>query len=153
MQLKFSKMHGLGNDFMVIDGINQAVNLSSDQVSAWADRHFGIGFDQLLLVEVAESDRAQFKYRIFNANGGEVSQCGNGARCFARFVREKGLSDASSIWVETHSGLLQLNLIDRTRVEVNMGIPLFEPSQIPFVANQRAEQYELSIAERRIPVG
>ncbi len=138
-------MHGLGNDFMVIDGINQTVELSSQQIENWANRHLGIGFDQLLLVEKAESSKALFKYRIFNANGGEVSQCGNGARCFARFVREKGLTDQTIIPVETHAGLLQLKMIDDTFVEVNMGIPNFDPVSIPLDSSQRQDLYELNI--------
>ncbi len=145
MKLKFSKMHGLGNDFMVIDGINQSVSLSSPQVSLWADRHFGIGFDQLLLVEKPQTETALFKYRIFNSDGGEVAQCGNGARCFARFVTEKGLTDQTIIPVETHSGLLQLNMIDDVNVEVNMGIPNFEPVNIPLDTDNRLDSYQLNI--------
>lgn len=145
MNLKFSKMHGLGNDFMVIDGINQAVSLSSQQITQWADRHFGIGFDQLLLVEEAETSDALFKYRIFNADGGEVAQCGNGARCFARFVTEKGLTDQTIIPVETNSGLLQLKMIGDTQVEVNMGIPNFEPAMIPLDTDRKMDSYQLDI--------
>ena len=145
MLLKFTKMHGLGNDFMVIDGISQSVELNAEQVRAWADRHFGIGFDQLLLVEAPDSDDALFKYRIYNADGGEVSQCGNGARCFARFVREKGLTDATVIPVETYSGRLELSVIDDERVQVNMGIPNFEPEHIPLSAEQRQPSYPLQI--------
>ncbi len=150
MQLKFSKMHGLGNDFMVIDGLNQAVQLNPQLIRAWADRHFGVGFDQLLLVEASESSNAQFKYRIFNADGGEVAQCGNGARCFARFVREKGLTDAAEIAVETLSGLLQLNVIDAERVEVNMGIPEFDPPHIPLETTEQKELYRLDINEESV---
>jgi diaminopimelate epimerase len=145
MNLKFSKMHGLGNDFMVIDGIRQKIRLNSQQIGRWADRHSGIGFDQLLLVEKAESENALFKYRIFNADGSEVAQCGNGARCFARFVRSQGLTDAHVIPVETQGGLLTLNMIDDTRVEVNMGIPDFEPATIPLATAQRQARYQLDI--------
>ena len=145
MNLKFSKMHGLGNDFMVIDGINQVVSLTAEQISNWSDRHFGIGFDQLLLVEKAQGADAIFKYRIFNADGGEVEQCGNGARCFARFVREKGLTDKTIIPVETNTGLLQLKMIDDTHVEVDMGIPNFEPAKIPVDADNRVDSYQLEI--------
>ena len=145
MNLKFSKMHGLGNDFMVIDGINQSVSLSSQQVSQWADRHFGIGFDQLLLVEKPQTETALFKYRIFNSDGSEVAQCGNGARCFARFVTEKGLTDQTIIPVETQSGLLQLNMIDDVNVEVNMGTPNFEPVNIPLDTDNRLDSYQLDI--------
>ena len=145
MNIKFSKMHGLGNDFMVINGISQSIDLTPERIRQWADRHFGVGFDQLLLVETAESDQVQFKYRIFNADGGEVSQCGNGARCFARFVREQGLTDETSIAVETHSGLLQLTMQDDNRVRVDMGVPDFDPLQIPFIAHERETVYQLKI--------
>jgi diaminopimelate epimerase len=147
MNIQFSKMHGLGNDFMVIDGINQSVSLTSEMIAGWANRHFGIGFDQLLLVERPESDIAMFKYRIFNADGDEVAQCGNGARCFARFVREKGLTDATIIPVETNNGLLVLKVIDDERVQVNMGIPNFEPKKIPFNRDQRSAQYQIKLDE------
>lgn len=138
-------MHGLGNDFMVIDGINQSIQLTPELVSGWADRHFGIGFDQLLLVEAAESAQAMFKYRIFNADGGEVSQCGNGARCFARFVREKGLTDETTIPVETNNGLLTLYVLDDQQIQVDMGVPNFDPLQIPFIADEREMVYQLKI--------
>ena len=138
-------MHGLGNDFMVIDGINQTVNLTARQIAQWADRHFGIGFDQLLLVEKAQGADALFRYRIFNADGSEVAQCGNGARCFARFVREKGLTDKTIIPVETSSGLLQLKMIDESQVEVNMGIPDFEPGRIPLDTDRQQDTYQLDI--------
>ncbi len=145
MPIKFTKMHGLGNDFMVIDGINQSVSLTPQQIARWADRHTGVGFDQLLLVERPDSDAMQFKYRIFNADGGEVAQCGNGARCFARFVRAKGLTDARVIAVQTQKGVLTLNMIDDTRVEVNMGVPDFEPAHIPLATTQRQDRYHLDV--------
>jgi len=145
MKLAFSKMHGLGNDFMVIDGINQQVDLGAQRIAALANRNFGVGFDQLLLVERPRSDNARFRYRIFNADGGEVAQCGNGARCFARFVREKGLTDERIITVETNTGLLTLRMIDATRVEVNMGIPAFEPADIPLDMPSRRSIYQLDI--------
>ena len=148
--LKFSKMHGLGNDFMVIDGIQQSVTLSPQQIARWADRHFGIGFDQLLLVEKPQSAHALFKYRIFNADGSEVAQCGNGARCFARFVREKGLTTESIIPVETRSGLLQLKMIDDEMVEVNMGVPDFTPAHIPLLAEQRQKHYHIMLGGHNI---
>ncbi len=147
MNIKFSKMHGLGNDFMVIDGINQTISLTAEMIAGWANRHFGIGFDQLLLVERPESDAAMFKYRIFNADGDEVAQCGNGARCFARFVREKGLTDATTIPVETNNGLLVLEVIDDERVQVNMGIPNFEPQKIPLNRDQRSVLYQIMLDE------
>jgi diaminopimelate epimerase len=145
MNVKFSKMNGLGNDFMVIDGISQSLHLTPEQIRQWADRHFGVGFDQLLLVEAADSDQAQFKYRIFNADGGEVSQCGNGARCFARFVREHGLTDKTTIAVETRNGLLQLTMLDEQRVQVDMGVPVFDPVQIPFIADEPETVYQLKL--------
>ena len=144
MKLKFSKMHGLGNDFMVIDAINQPFKPEPEVIRKWANRFDGVGFDQMLIVEPAESDQAAFKYRIFNADGGEVSQCGNGARCFARFVREQNLTDLDIIPVETNAGLLELQMIDATRVLVNMGVPLFEPGQIPLATETRQPLYTLS---------
>jgi diaminopimelate epimerase len=143
--LNFTKMHGLGNDFIVIDAINQAVNLSPEQIRYMADRHFGIGFDQLLLVEKPESPNADFKYRIFNADGGEVSQCGNGARCFARFVRDKGLFAGDEITVDTDSSQLVLTLTDNDLVTVNMGIPKHKPIEIPLLADQEAQVYPVEI--------
>jgi diaminopimelate epimerase len=148
MGLKFSKMHGLGNDFVVIDAINQHFELNGAKIKRLADRHLGIGFDQMLVVEKAQSDQADFKYRIFNADGGEVSQCGNGARCFARFVREQNLSDADLISVETNSGLLQLEMMDASRVRVNMGTPTFDPRQIPLNTPERCEQYQVDIEQQ-----
>lgn len=148
--LKFTKMHGLGNDFMVIDGISQRFEPQTDLIRAWADRHLGIGFDQLLLVEESTAADVQFRYRIFNADGGEVSQCGNGARCFARFVHEKGLTDANPIVVETANGHLLLDRIDETRVRVDMGIPRFEPEQIPLAAPKQLDQYRIDMDDRTI---
>lgn len=143
MKLEFSKMHGLGNDFMVIDAVNQSIDPEPGQIRRWADRHYGIGFDQLLLVEPPESADAAFKYRIFNADGGEVSQCGNGARCFARFVRERGLTDLQLIPVETNTGLITLQMVDSQRVQVNMGVPAFEPDQIPLDRPRRESLYQI----------
>ena len=141
MKLKFSKMHGIGNDFMVIDAINQAFSPRPQQVQQWADRHHGIGFDQMLVVEKPHSPDAAFRYRIYNADGGEVAQCGNGARCFARFVREQGLTDLDIITVETSTGLLQLEALDATRYRVNMGIPRFAPEAIPLRVDSEQELY------------
>ncbi len=141
MKLKFTKMHGLGNDFMVIDSINQAFNVDPVLVRAWADRRNGVGFDQMLIVESPQTEHAAFRYRIFNADGGEVSQCGNGARCFARFVRENELTSEEVIAVETNAGLLELQMIDDTRVRVNMGVPQFDPASIPLAADNQQKQY------------
>ena len=151
--LNFTKMHGLGNDFVVIDAINQAVNLSPEQIRFMADRHFGVGFDQLLLVEKPESANADFKYRIFNADGSEVSQCGNGARCFARFVREKGLFAGDEIIVDTDSGQLVLTLSDNDSVTVNMGIPKHKPTEIPLRADQEAQAYSVEINGESVEFG
>ena len=126
-------MHGLGNDFVVIDAINQAIELTPEQVRFIADRRFGVGCDQLLLVEAAQTDGVDFKYRIFNADGSEVEQCGNGARCFARFVYEKQLTDKKTIVVETWSGIITLTITDDDQVTVDMGRPDFAPDALPFV--------------------
>jgi diaminopimelate epimerase len=142
MKLKFAKMHGLGNDFAVIDAINQSFEPRPDLVRRWSDRFDGIGFDQMLIVEKPESKDAVFKYRIYNADGGEVAQCGNGARCFARFVREQGLTNLDIIPVETSAGLLRLEVIDATRYRVNLGIPRFEPTEIPLHAKTRQNLYQ-----------
>lgn len=153
MSLRFTKMHGLGNDFVVIDAINQSVTLNSEQIRQLANRNFGIGCDQLLLVEKAHHKDADFRYRIFNADGGEVEQCGNGARCFARFVREKGLTDKDQITVETMKGLLVLNIQPDQQVTVNMGIPNFVPAEIPFTVTQQAQRYPLTVGEQTISIG
>ncbi len=150
MTLKFSKMHGLGNDFMVIDAINQRFEPDPELIRHWANRQFGIGFDQMLVVEESQSEQAAFRYRIFNADGGEVAQCGNGARCFARFVREQGLTDLDIIPVETNTGLLELRMIDETRVRVNLGVPQFEPKQVPLAENRRQDQYSIEIEDQLI---
>jgi diaminopimelate epimerase len=143
MKLTFTKMHGAGNDFVVIDGVTQCINLSPAQIRAIADRHFGVGCDQLLLVEKAQHPSADFRYRIFNADGGEVEQCGNGARCFVRFVVDKGLTQKTAITVETQSGLIEPRLEPDGRVTVNMGAPRFEPADIPFDAPGRQTTYAL----------
>ena len=132
-RLKFTKMHGLGNDFMVIDGINQTFIPNSSLIQKWSNRHFGIGFDQLLLVEQAQTNGVDFRYRIFNADGGEVQQCGNGARCFVKFVSEQGLTNKQEIVVETASGIIKPRLNSNGLITVNMGKPRFQAAQIPFV--------------------
>ena len=153
MELRFTKMHGLGNDFVVIDGVRQPVDLTPEQVRFLADRRFGVGCDQLLLVEPARDPAAAFRYRIFNADGGEVEQCGNGARCFARFVREQGLTDLEVIPVETHAGLIELRVLADGLVRVNMGRPRFEPADIPFDAPQRAAHYALDLNGKSLDIG
>lgn len=151
--LAFTKMHGLGNDFMVIDAINQGVELTPQRIAAWADRHTGVGFDQLLLVESPQRDDALFRYRIFNADGGEVEQCGNGARCFARFVHDQGLTRERRIPVETRTGLIELQLLDDGRVRVDMGAPRFEPADIPITASQRQDRYRLETGGETLEFG
>ena len=150
MKLKFTKMHGIGNDFMVIDAINQPVQLTPQQIRALANRQFGIGFDQLLLVETSKI--ADFKYRIFNADGSEVSQCGNGARCFARFVYEQKLSSKREISVETASGIITPKLEEHDLVTVDMGAPKFAPADIPFIADATATSYKLDIGEESVTI-
>ena len=137
MKLKFTKMHGLGNDFVVIDAVNQSVALNREQLCLLADRHFGIGCDQILLIETAKGG-ADFRYRIFNADGGEVEQCGNGARCFVRYVHDHRMSAKREIHVETLAGIIIPKLESNGEVTVNMGAPKFEPDEIPFVAEKRA---------------
>lgn len=145
MRVKFTKMQGAGNDFVVLDAINQAVNLTTEQVRLLADRHFGIGFDQLLLVEKPLLAEADFRYRIFNADGGEVEQCGNGARCFVRFVLDHGMTSKHEITVETKSGLITPRLESDGRVTVNMGPPRFIPAEIPFQVERQALTYMLDV--------
>jgi len=152
--LKFSKMHGLGNDFIVIDAINQRVELTASQVKFLADRRRGIGCDQLLLVETSEQENVDFRYRIFNADGSEVAQCGNGARCFARFVRDKQLTDKVTIAVETASGVIYPSLQEDGNVTVDMGVPRLIPAEIPFVTAQRANSYEMTLPnEQTVTIG
>jgi diaminopimelate epimerase len=154
--LTFSKMHGLGNDFVIIDTINQPCpELTCSQRQFIADRQRGIGCDQLLLVESATQQSTDFKYRIFNKDGGEVSQCGNGARCFARFVFDKGLSNKQEIVVETNTGIIKLSLKDDGEiVTVNMGEPQFTPALIPFKAERQANEYSLVLENsKRVTIG
>jgi len=132
MLLKFTKMHGAGNDFVVLDAIRQHISLSSDQLRLLADRHFGVGCDQILMVEKAHDSSADFRYRIFNADGGEVEQCGNGARCFVRFVHDQKLTGKAEIVVETLNGLIRPRLEEDGRVTVNMGKPVFDAARLPF---------------------
>ena len=145
MMLEFTKMHGLGNDFVVMDAINQSVFLTAEQIQQLADRHLGIGFDQLLLVEGATTSSADFRYRIYNADGGEVGQCGNGARCFMQFVHERGLTQKAALQVETAGGPLQLSRAADGQVTVDMGIPRLEPTEIPFVATARDATYPIEV--------
>ncbi|MEX0618273.1 MAG: diaminopimelate epimerase [Pseudohongiellaceae bacterium] len=145
MRIPFTKMQGLGNDFMVIDMISNPVLLTREQVRQLADRHFGVGFDQLLLVEPPASPEVDFQYRIFNADGTEVEHCGNGARCFAVFVHDKGLTGKNPVRVGTLNGELVLTLTGNNQVTVNMGVPRLRPADIPFHAPQQAPLYKRNI--------
>ena len=143
MLLNFTKMQGAGNDFVVVDSFTSPITLTAAQIKKIANRNFGVGCDQLLIVEKTSLSNVDFKYRIFNADGGEVEQCGNGARCFVRFVLEKGLTKKREISVETVSGLITLTLQSDNQVTVNMGAPIFEPAKIPFIAEKQLKQYAL----------
>ncbi|EKO3822535.1 diaminopimelate epimerase [Vibrio harveyi] len=153
MHFHFSKMHGLGNDFMVVDCITQNVFFSQDLIRRLADRHTGVGFDQLLVVEAPYDPETDFHYRIFNADGSEVEQCGNGARCFARFVRLKGLTNKYSISVSTKKGKMILDVEDDGEVTVNMGVPEFEPNKIPFKAKQKEKTYIMRAGDKTLLCG
>ncbi|MEA1048679.1 diaminopimelate epimerase [Lamprobacter modestohalophilus] len=153
MRMRFTKMQGLGNDFVVIDAIRQQVDLSGAQIRQLADRHFGIGCDQVLLVEPPRSDDTTFHYRIFNADGSEVEQCGNGARCFARYVRDEGLTSANSIRVGTAAGPITLELCPDGQVSVDMGLPRFDPAAIPLAVRARAPAYDLGAGCRALRIG
>lgn len=146
--INFSKMHGLGNDFMVIDGIRQKFQPTAALVQRWADRHTGIGFDQLLLIEPSRNKETDFFYRIFNADGGEVAQCGNGARCIARFLHDEKLSSKNPLIVETLAGNLEIVLEKDQQVTVAMGIPNFEPNKIPFLTERKNTTYFLAIGDK-----
>ncbi|MDO9053254.1 MAG: diaminopimelate epimerase [Gallionella sp.] len=152
MLLKFTKMHGAGNDFVVLDGIRQRISLSTEQLRMLADRHFGVGCDQILLVEKAHDASADFRYRIFNADGGEVEQCGNGARCFVRFVHEQKLTSKPEIVVETHSGFIRPRLEEDGHVTVDMGTPVFAPERIPFTDGTGEESEALLVAGETLMV-
>lgn len=152
MKLKFSKMHGLGNDFVVLDGVRQQVDLSGEQLRFLADRNFGVGCDQILLVETTALPEVDFRYRIFNADGGEVEQCGNGARCFARFVHEQGLTAKTAIRVETKKGVIAPRLEADGQVTVDMGVPRFLPAEIPFVADGDAITHPLQLPAATVAI-
>ncbi len=152
MKLSFTKMHGLGNDFVVLDGINQSLSLTTAQLQAIGDRHFGIGCDQILLVEKPTDPSADFRYRIFNADGGEVQQCGNGARCFVKFVYDNGLTSKTDIRVETARGIISPRLVAEGLVTVDMGMPQFAPAALPFLAEQALLRYSLDVADQSIEI-
>ena len=147
MQIQFTKMHGLGNDFVVINAVDQSISLNKAQIKFMGDRHLGIGFDQLLLIESSDVEGADFRYRIYNADGSEVEQCGNGARCFARFVIDQGLSSKTEIPVITKTGKIILIIEDDENVTVNMESPELSPEKLPFTADQQAISYSLNIGQ------
>ncbi len=150
--LAFTKMQGLGNDFVMIDAVRQTVDLSPERVRALADRHFGVGCDQLLVVEASTTPGVDFRYRIFNADGGEVEQCGNGARCFARFVFEQRLTDKREIRVETRKGIITPRLEDDGRVTVDMGVPVLTPAEVPFISDSDAWVQPLDVAGNSVAI-
>ena len=150
--LHFTKMQGLGNDFVVFDGINQSISLTPELCRRIADRHFGVGCDQILLVEKSGRADVDFRYRIFNADGSEVEQCGNGARCFVRFVHDKGLTTRTAIRVETASGVIAPELLPNGQVRVDMGAPRFAPAEIPFKADAEALAYALKVGQHTIEI-
>ena len=152
MRLRFTKMHGAGNDFVVVDATKAPFTLDARSIRRLADRHAGIGFDQMLVVEPARSRDTDFYYRIFNCDGGEVSQCGNGARCFVRYVHDKGLSAKNPLRVETRSGIIEPRLETDGRVTVNMGVPVFEPARIPFAADRHASTYALEVGGKTLEI-
>lgn len=145
MTIKFCKMHGLGNDFMVIDCVNQHIKVSPQQIAAWAKRDTGIGFDQCLIIEPSKSPSVDFFYRIFNADGQEVGQCGNGARCLALFARYYGLTQKNNLIVATKTTTMRLTINDDNTVSVDMGLPKLNPDLIPFIAPQQAKEYVLEL--------
>jgi diaminopimelate epimerase len=153
MLVNFSKMHGLGNDFLVLDNVTQNVYLSNEQIKQLADRHYGVGFDQVLVVEPPYDPDLDFHYRIFNADGSEVGQCGNGARCFAKFVRLKSLTNKHKIKVSTQSGKMTLFIERDGNVSVNMPVPQFEPTKIPFTAQKAEGTYILRSEDETVLCG
>jgi len=153
MLLRFTKMHGCGNDFVVLDLITQRLVLKERHIRKLADRHFGIGCDQVLVVEPPSRPDVDFRYRIYNADGGEVEQCGNGARCFARFVRDKRLTGKDRIRVETAAGVIELQITRNRQVQVDMGPPVLDPQRIPFEAPARALTYGVNVDGRTLEIG
>ncbi|MBS0357193.1 MAG: diaminopimelate epimerase [Proteobacteria bacterium] len=151
-KLAFTKMQGLGNDFVMIDAVRQDIQLTEEQVRHLADRHFGVGCDQLLVVEPAQAPGVDFRYRIFNADGGEVEQCGNGARCFARFVFDQGLTDKREIRVETKKGIIAPRLEADGNVTVDMGVPVLKPADVPFVSDSDAHVQPLDVAGTAVAI-
>lgn len=152
MRLEFTKMHGLGNDFLVLDLVSQRARLDAPTIRRLADRNFGVGFDQLLIVEPPQQPDVDFRYRIFNADGSEVSQCGNGARCFARFVRDRRLTRKDKLRVETASGIIELKVSGNGWVTVDMGLPRLTPAEVPFDAASAALSYDLDVHGEQVEI-
>jgi len=152
MRLRFTKMQGLGNDFVVIDATREPFTLDAAAIRFLADRHFGVGCDQLLVVEPASQPGVDFRYRIFNADGGEVEQCGNGARCFARYVHDRGLTAKTEIRVETRAGIIAPVLTADGQVTVDMGVPVLEPARIPFLSDSDAVVQPLEVAGETVAI-
>ena len=153
MQLQFAKMHGLGNDFVIFDAVNQDVVLSAEQLRWIANRRLGVGCDQILIITPAHDADVDFNYQIYNSNGEEVEQCGNGARCVGKFLALNGLTDKTVIDIKTISGVYHINLRDDGYVTVDMGVPVFEPKQIPFTADQPSSSYEIKVEKQKIQIG
>ncbi|MFO9119453.1 diaminopimelate epimerase [Legionella pneumophila serogroup 1] len=145
MGIKFTKMHGLGNDFIVLDGVNQSIQLTVEQIQKLANRHTGIGFDQCLLIESSQTEGIDFNYRVFNADGQEVGQCGNGARCIALFARYYGLTAKNKLTVATKTTLMDLIINEDNSVSVNMGVPRLAPGEIPLLADRQSPEYSLEL--------
>ncbi len=152
MKIRFTKMQGLGNDFVVLDAVRQRIDLTPELARHLGDRHFGVGCDQILVVEAPRLPHTDFRYRIFNSDGGEVEQCGNGARCFARFVHDEGLTDKTEIRVETQGGIIEPRLTEDGLVTVDMGVPRFAPAEIPFVSDSDAPVQELELAGSSVEI-
>ncbi|WP_299197435.1 diaminopimelate epimerase [uncultured Amphritea sp.] len=152
MLVRFTKMHGLGNDFLVLDTVTQKVKINSAIVARLADRNFGVGFDQMLIVEPPTNPEMDFRYRIFNADGSEVEHCGNGARCFAKFVRDKRLTAKETVAVETQKGPIYLTITEDKQVVVDMGVPVLEPQHIPFSADHQAATYPIEVGGQTVQI-
>ncbi len=152
MRLRFTKMQGIGNDFVMVDAISQKVNITPERARKLADRHFGVGCDQVLVVEAPEHPDVDFRYRIFNSDGGEVENCGNGARCFAIFVRQRQLTGKNTIVAQTAAGKLVLKVTEDNQVTVNMGAPVLQPAEIPFEAEQQQTLYPLQLGDRALSI-
>jgi len=150
MELEFTKMHGLGNDFVVLNGLERDIELQPDQICLIADRHMGVGCDQILLIQASDDPKADIRYRIFNADGSEAEQCGNGARCIANYLQTHGYASGTSVIVETISGNNEIFFEGENRIRVNMGVPKFEPNEIPILAAQRNQHYSMDLSSGTI---